>query len=127
MPPQLGAVNIGYVVDIDGEQQQQTEQEIATLEGPHNQVVLPSSPFTEEKEDKTGRTSNSFDQTTGAKDLSALPMLQENHPFSDTIGTVQTHQVMYDSQKEILNIVQDDNMNEDYNNEEYEDDEYEHD
>ena len=40
---------------------------------------------------------------------------------------MQTHQVMYDSQKEILNIVQDDNMNEDYNNEEYEDDEYEHD
>ena len=31
---------------------------------------------------------------------------------------------MYDSQKEILNIVQDDTMNEDYNHEEYEDDEY---
>ena len=96
---------------------------MATLEGPQNHVMLPSSPFTEEKVDKNGGTSNSFDETSGGKEVMMSPQM----PYSDTIGTVQTHQVMYDSQKEILNIVQDDTLNEEYQNDEYEDDDDDYD
>ena len=44
------------------------------MEGPPNQVMLPSSPFTEEKMDQDGGTSNSIDETSGAKDMSVVPM-----------------------------------------------------
>ena len=41
---------------------------MATLEGPPNQVMLPTSPFTEEKIDQNGGTSNSNDETSVAKE-----------------------------------------------------------